>query len=349
MSSIELKNVSTSYSLNNINLEFKDKELVVLLGSTGAGKTTILNVIAGLVDYRGSVLFDGMPVDCVPTGKRNIGYLFQDLNLFPHLDVFSNIAFGLKKFNLSKSEIQDKVEEILHLINIEALSKRYPKNLSGGEKQRVALARALVSSPDVLLLDEPMSSLDRRTSKHLMLELKMLQKKLGITTIYVTHDFYEAEKLADRIAVIEKGRLEQIGRPSEIFFYPTKVVSEFIGTPNILICDKCYPIKHSLMIVECDTISLVVADEGKKVKRISILPEDLYLSAVKPTGPNVNSVQGDLINVEMYSFMVCCTVKVGKYHLNVKLPQEIFEKMHLKLEDKVWLVFNLRKLQVETV
>ena len=171
--------------------------IFALLGPNGAGKTTLLNIIAGLTDYDGSVLFDGMPVDKVPASKREAGYLFQDLVLFPHLDVTANIAYGLKVQKQSQSEVEARVQELLQVMRIKHLSSRYPKHLSGGEKQRVALARALALSPKVLLLDEPLNSLDVQTSKYLRIELKQLQRELGITTIYVTHDLTEAEELAE--------------------------------------------------------------------------------------------------------------------------------------------------------
>lgn len=207
MSSIKLENIS-KYVYKYVNLEIFDKELLVLLGPNGAGKSTLLNVIAGLIDYEGSVFFDNKPVDRLPANKRRIGYLFQELNLFPHFDVVANVAYGLKVQKRPQNEINAKVEELLQIMKIKHLSSRYPKELSGGEKQRVALARALANSPHILLLDEPMNSLDYRTSKHLRTEFKILQKKLGITTLYVTHNFYEAEEMAERIAVLDKGRVE---------------------------------------------------------------------------------------------------------------------------------------------
>jgi len=346
MSSVELMNISTPYSLKNINLKVRDGELLVLLGPTGAGKTTMLNVIAGLENYSGSVLFDGVPIDGIPTGRRNVGYLFQDLNLFPHLNVFWNIAFGLKMQGLNKTEIQDKVDKMLHLLKIEPLRDRFPKNLSGGEKQRVALARALINLPCILLLDEPMSSLDYRTSKYLRTELRMLQKKLGITTVYVTHNLYEAEEMADRIAVIDKGRLEQIGSPEDIFFHPQETVSSFIGAPNILNCEYCRLLNPSLMEVECGGISLIIPNEGKQVRKLAILPEDIYISAAKPPGPNINRVKGILMKVDESTHTVCCTVLAGENYLRAELPKEIFKTMGLDIGGEVWLILNLRKLKV---
>ena len=347
MLSIKLENVS-KYICKNINLEIFDKELLVLLGPNGAGKSTLLNVIAGLIDYEGSVFFSNMPVDKVPANKRRIGYLFQELNLFPHLDVSANIAYGLRVQKQPQDEIKDRVEELLQIMKIKHLSSRYPKELSGGEKQRVALARALANSPRILLLDEPMNSLDYRTSKYLRTEFKILQKKLGITTIYVTHNFYEAEEMAERIAVLDKGRVEQIGSPKEIFFHPTEAVNDFIGAPNILTCDYCNRLSFGLIEVKCGDISLVISSEREKIKKVAILPEDIYLSDTRPPGPDVNRVKGKLTEIEESSSTVCCTVITGKNSLKVKLPQEIFASMNLNIGDEVWLILAPRKLKTIT-
>lgn len=347
MSSIKLENIS-KYVCKNVNLEIFDKELLVLLGPNGAGKSTLLNVIAGLIDYKGSVFFDNKPVDRLPANKRRIGYLFQELNLFPHFNVATNIAYGLKVQKRPQNEINAKVEELLQIMKIKHLSSRYPKELSGGEKQRVALARALANSPHILLLDEPMNSLDYRTSKHLRTEFKILQKKLGITTLYVTHNFYEAEEMAQRIAVLDRGRVEQIGLPREIFFHPTEAVNDFIGTPNILTCDYCNRLSFGLVEVKCGDISLVVSSEREEVKKVAILPEDIYLSDTKPPGPDVNRVKGRLIEIEESSSTVCCTIVTGKNFLRANLPQEIFTSMSLNTGDEVWLILALRKLKTIT-
>lgn len=216
MPSIELRNVS-NYICRDVNLKVLDGELMVLLGPNGAGKTTLLNVIAGLVDYDGSVFFNGVCMDKVPASKRRVGYLFQNLALFPHLDVASNVAYGLKMQKQPQSVIKARVSELLQMMGIENLSSRYPRHLSGGEKQRVALARALAPSPAILLLDEPMASLDLETARYLRAELKQLQKKIGITTVYVTHNLEEARELADRICIIENGCIKQVSGAEEIF------------------------------------------------------------------------------------------------------------------------------------
>ena len=347
MSSIKLENIS-KYVCKNINLEIFDKELLVLLGPNGAGKSTLLNIIAGLIDYKGFVFFDNKPVDKLPANRRRIGYLFQELNLFPHLDASANIAYGLKVQKRPQNEINTKVERLLQIMKIKHLSSRYPKELSGGEKQRVALARALANSPRILLLDEPMNSLDYRTSKYLRTEFKMLQKRLGITTIYVTHNFYEAEEMAQRIAVLDKGKVEQIGSPKEIFFHPTEAVNDFIGAPNILTCDYCNRLSFGLVEVKCGDIPLVVYSEREKIKRVAILPEDIYLSDTRPPGPDVNRVKGKLTEISEVSSTACCTVMTGKNSLKVKLPQEIFTSMSSNIGDEVWLILAPRKLKTIT-
>jgi len=347
MSSIKLKNIS-KYVCKNINLEIFNKELLVLLGPNGAGKSTLLNIVAGLIDYEGSVFFDNKQIDRLPADKRRIGYLFQELNLFPHIDVAANIAYGLRIQKKSQNEIKARVEELFQIMKIKHLSSRYSKELSGGEKQRVALARALANSPRILLLDEPMNSLDYRTSKHLRTEFKILQKKLGITTLYVTHNFYEAEEMAQRIAVLDRGRVEQIGLPKEIFFHPTEAVNDFIGAPNILTCDYCNRLSFGLVEVKCGDISLVVSSEREKIKKVAILPEDIYLSDTRPPGPDVNRVKGRLTEIEESSSTVYCTVATGKNSLKAKLPQEIFASMSLNNGDEVWLILALRKLKTIT-
>jgi len=218
MTAIELRNIE-NYACRGVNLKVFSGELLVLLGPNGAGKTTLLNIIAGLTGYKGSVLFDGRPIDELPTRERKVGYLFQDLVLFPHLDVASNIAYGLRVQRWSNEKIELRVKELLRLLKIEHLATAYPWHLSGGEKQKVALSRSLAPYPKILLLDEPLSSLDWQTSRYLRSELKGIQRQLGITTLYVTHDLTEAKEVADRMAIILGGRIEQIGRLEDLHPY----------------------------------------------------------------------------------------------------------------------------------
>jgi len=345
MPTIELKNIS-KHICQDTNLQIRDKELLVLLGPNGAGKTTLLNIIAGLVDYRGTVLFDNSPVDKLPTSKREIGYLFQDLVLFPHLDVASNIAYGLRAKGEPPQKIEVRVEELLELMKIRHLSSRYPKHLSGGEKQRVALARALALSPKVLLLDEPLSSLDVQTSKYLRAELRQLQKKLRITTVYVTHDLGEAEEVADRIAIIYSGCVEQVATPEEVFFYPeNERVSDFIGDPNILNCDCCRGVGQGVMEVICGGLSIIVPHDGNSAQRIALFPRDIYISDTKPPGPEVNRFKGVITSIDSTSEAVRLKVKVGENSLTAEMPHHIFEDMDLAEGQEVFLILKLRRIR----
>ncbi len=346
MPAIELRDIG-NYACRGINLEVLSGELLVLLGPNGAGKSTLLDVIAGLTEYEGSVLFDGLPVDRLPPQRRRVGYLFQDLSLFPHLDVASNIAYGLKARQTVKEDIVARMEELLDLVRIRHLSSRFPRHLSGGEKQRVAFARALATSPDILLLDEPLSSLDMQTSKYLRSELKQVQRRLGITTLYVTHELAEAEEVADRVAVIHEGHLEQVGRPEKVFFYPANGrVAAFIGAPNILQCDRTRSLGHGLVEVNCGGLLIVVPHDGNSVRRIALFPRDIYISPIRPLGPGVNRFKGVISEIKTFIELIRLTVKVGGNTLVAELPYHIFESLGLEVGQDVFLILKLRKIKV---
>jgi len=346
MPSIELKNIC-QYICRDVNLKIRDKELMVLLGPNGAGKTTIAHIIAGLTDYQGSVLFDGVVVDRLPANRREVGYLFQDLVLFPHLDVAANIAYGLNAKKQSPGQAESRVKQLLQMMKIEHLASRYPKHLSGGEKQRVALARALAPSPKVLLLDEPLSSLDVPTAKYLRTELKQLQQKLGITTAYVTHDLQEAEEMADRIAVLQNGCLEQVDKPERVFFYPkNEKVSDFIGAPNILDCDYCRSLGKGVMEVGCGGLPIIVPHDGESVHRIAFLPTDIHISETHPPGPEVNRFKALITSINPTDETVRIGLKAGANNLLAGMPHHIFEDMNLAVGKEAFLILKLRRIRV---
>ena len=222
-------------AVDAVSLEIQGGEFLTLLGQTSCGKTTILRLIAGLeTPTQGCILLDGKDIGNVPPNQRPMAMVFQNYALFPHLDVFENIAFGLKLQKMNQAEIREKVEMVLYMVDMAGLEKRYPAQLAGGQQQRVALARAMVVKPRLLLFDEPLSSLDARTREELRKYIRRLQRSLGTTSIYVTHDQAEAMYLSDRIAVIEKGHIEQVGTPEEIYLRPASVfVAKFIG-PNLI-------------------------------------------------------------------------------------------------------------------
>lgn len=238
---LELKNIKKSFTpgedvLDDICLTVARGEFVTLLGSSGCGKTTTLRIVAGLEQTdSGSVWINGQDVTKLPPDKRDVNTVFQNYALFPHMNVAENIGYGLKLRKVPRGEIKKKVAQMLELVQLEGYEKRKPSELSGGQKQRVAIARALVNNPKILLLDEPLGALDLQLRRAMQIELKHLQKKLGITFIYITHDQEEAINMSDRIAVMKDGRIEQIETPDEIYNHPkTSYVATFVGNANIL-------------------------------------------------------------------------------------------------------------------
>ncbi|WP_337019110.1 ABC transporter ATP-binding protein [Oceanobacillus massiliensis] len=237
---VELRNLVKKFgkttAIRDVNLDIDSGEFMTLLGPSGCGKTTILSMILGIHDpTSGGILFNGEVINGIPMNKRDIGMVFQNYALFPHMTVAQNVAFGLDMRKTSKQEKQKRVAKALEMVQLAEFSKRFPKELSGGQQQRVALARALVIRPKVLLLDEPLSNLDAKLRKDMRIQLKRLHDELNITTIYVTHDQEEALSLSTKVAVMSRGIVQQIGTPREIFMNPrNKFVANFIGYSNFL-------------------------------------------------------------------------------------------------------------------
>jgi spermidine/putrescine ABC transporter ATP-binding subunit len=223
-------------ALDNVTLAFADGEFFGLLGPSGSGKTTLLRSIAGFIELdRGRVLVDGTDIGHVPVHKRDIGMVFQNYALFPHMSVFDNVAFGLSVRSMAAAEIKRRVDEILDLVRLTGMQERRPKQLSGGQQQRVALARALVTRPRVLLLDEPLGALDKHLREEMQVELRRIQREVGITTIFVTHDQEEAMTLCDRIAIMNQGAIVQVGPPLEVYEHPiNRFAAGFLGAANFL-------------------------------------------------------------------------------------------------------------------
>ena len=289
---IQLTNVNKSYGNNHVvrdlNLEVYKGEFLTLLGSSGCGKTTTLRMIAGFeTQSSGEIYVEGKEVRDEEPYEREVNTVFQNYALFPHMTIFENVAFGLNMKKMPKNEIKKKVSEMLELVQLEGFENRKPDQLSGGQKQRIAIARALINEPKVLLLDEPLGALDLKLRKQMQFELKRLQKKIGITFIYVTHDQEEALTMSDRIAIMNNGNLEQLDVPREIYENPkTEFVADFIGETNMFygMVDKTDNGNVSIRL-ENGMISAVSDNVNpKEIVYTSVRPENIKLSEVPVEG-----------------------------------------------------------------
>jgi len=231
-----VKRFASFTAVHRMSMDIPEGSFVTLLGPSGCGKTTTLRMVAGLLDpTEGDIAIKGKRINDTPIHKRNLGIVFQNYALFPHKSVFDNVAFGLKYRNVSRDEISRRVKDALELVQLPDVGDRFPKQLSGGQQQRIALARAIVIEPDVLLLDEPLSALDANLREDMRVELKRIQHRIGVTTIFVTHDQSEALAMSDRIVVMSAGRVEQTGAPEDVYNAPvSEFVASFLGASNIL-------------------------------------------------------------------------------------------------------------------
>ena len=280
-------------ALNDVNFDVQEGEFVCILGPSGCGKTTLLRVIAGLESQsEGEINQNNIDISLLPPDQRDFGIVFQSYALFPNLSVKENISFGLKTRKQNKNEIDRRVDELLTLVGLSDHINKYSSQLSGGEQQRVALARALAPSPGLLLLDEPLSALDAKVRQHLRLEIKNLQRKLGVTTIMVTHDQEEALTMADRIILMNKGVIEQEGSPQDIYSHPTTAFSaNFIGTTNLFKANKISSnsIEINGSILECND------NINDDVLTVTIRPEDIKISESES---NANILNGTIKELE---------------------------------------------------
>lgn len=327
------KNFGPVTALDDVSLKVRSGEFVTLLGPSGCGKTTLLRIVAGLeLADRGRVAVGGADVTRIPANKRPVNTVFQNYALFPHLDVFENIAYGLRARRFSGPDVDRRVREVLEMLHLEEMPKRRITQLSGGQKQRVALARALVNHPDVLLLDEPMSALDAKLRAEVQLELRRLQRHLGKTFILVTHDQNEAMTVSDRIFVMRDARIVQSGPPAEVYDRPAnRFVAEFLGTTNLIIAWRTNGTVHT------ELGNLVPRAHPQWEKGfLSIRPEQIIVRSAKPSSNGIRAIISEVIyrgdHLDVY-------VQPGNLHVR-GLP-----RAGMKPGEQIWLELPARQLE----
>jgi iron(III) transport system ATP-binding protein len=360
MAFIEIQNLFKRFkkvvAINHIQLEVQEGEMLTLLGPSGCGKTTTLRCIAGLErPEEGDIIIDGKPMlsqGFVPPSKRGIGMVFQNYAVWPHMKVFNNVAYGLKLQRISRKQIRDRAYQVLEMVGLDGLEGRYPSQLSGGQQQRVALARALVRNPKVLLLDEPLSNLDAKLREKMRFEIKSLVRRMGITSVYVTHDQAEAMVISDRIAVMEGGNVVQIGTAQEIYIKPAnRFVADFIGTMNFISgkvievlpeTNEVYVSTEFSDKLVCMTPDGTVVSSGSQVYA-SIRPEDVEVFT-EPPQTTENVFKGTIAHKAYLGNFLFFFINVNDTMIRVQVPH------HLPQEEgqELYLFLNPQKCMVLT-
>ncbi len=339
---VSVENISKSlgeFFLKNVSLEVADSEYFMILGPTGAGKTILLETIAGIYPPdKGSVYLNGRDVTMLPPRKRNIGMVYQDYMLFPHLNVEQNIRYGMRSRKFSEREVSQKVDELADLLGVTHLLQRHPGTLSGGEKQRISIARALIMEPEVLLLDEPLSALDSETRMKLREELRRVHALTRTTMIHVTHSFDEAFLLGSQMAIMNQGEIVQIGEPGDVFRKPgCRFVAEFLGVRNIFRGEAVIDNDMSFISIDGLKVASAAAREGQVYA--SIRPEDLLVS-IKPIESSArNSFQGEIKEITDTGTVIRITVDVGVPFVAAITRRSLLD-MGLKRGMKVFLTFK---------
>lgn len=345
MEHIKIKQVSKFFgdfqALKNINLTINQGEFFTLLGPSGCGKTTLLRTLAGFNQQEeGDIFFGEKNIKNVPAYKRNIGMVFQNYAIFPHLTVFQNVAYGLKARKVSKSEIKNRVQEALNMVELGNMGDRQPSELSGGQQQRVALARTIVIHPGLLLMDEPLSNLDAKLRIKMREDIRELQKKLNITTIYVTHDQEEALAVSDRIAVLNEGVVQQVGKPHEIYLSPSnKFVANFIGSTNFIYCEAKTELDETIIHIENVNIRSKFHQPYNGKVLYSIRPEQVRLYS-KDNQQDSAWIDGEIINVTFLGESVVYKIKFGNDQVISAHEHSIIYHNLRKIGDKVKVDLN---------
>ncbi len=341
---LEIKNLKLTLEGISVNIPYlrvEHGDYFAIMGMTGAGKTVLIETIAGFHKHKGEIYLDGKRIDNLPPNRRNIALVYQDFMLFPHLTVRENIEYGLRLRKVNDLRI---VDEIADRLEIKELMERYPSTLSGGEKQRVAIARALVIKPKILLMDEPFSSLDVKTKENIRKLVRNVVREYDTTVVHVTHDFEDVFILANKVMIMKDGKVLQIGTPDDVFSRPSSEFTASFVSANILRC-KSEGYNKNMSTLNCGGVTLYSTDLARGSVILSIRPEEIIISPTKILSSARNVLSGKVLNIEQRGNLVWITVDVG-VKIKVVITPNSLEAMHIKKNDKVFVIFKASSVKV---
>ena len=352
---IDIKNISRHFgsvkAVDNVSFSIKQGEFFSLLGPSGCGKTTLLRLLAGFESAnQGEIFIDGMDVTTMPPNLRPTNMVFQNYAIFPHINVKKNIEFGMRKEKLSKQELDDRVQEVLSLVKLEGYEERFSNQLSGGQRQRIALARALIKRPKVLLLDEPLGALDKKLRDEMQIELRNLQKAVGITFVFVTHDQGESISMSDRVAVMNDGQIQQISDPHDLYYNPQNIfVSDFIGTTNFLSSSTGASNGEEIMVKiegigEFSIRNKLNISENNSDTVCSIRPEAITLSPT-PIEKGDITLEGKIENSSYYGELTSFYVKIDGAEKPLIASSQRFDNNSFQ-DNKCYLSINFEDINL---
>ncbi|MBL0936658.1 MAG: ABC transporter ATP-binding protein [Rhizobiaceae bacterium] len=347
---ISFENVTKRFgdftAVDNLSLHVYEREFFALLGASGCGKSTLLRMLAGFEQpSSGRILLDGQDLAGIPPYRRPVNMMFQSYALFPHMTVEKNIAYGLKQDGMAKADIETRVAEMLKLVKLEQFARRKPHQLSGGQRQRVALARSVAKRPKVLLLDEPLGALDKKLREETQFELMDLQQQLGLTFMVVTHDQEEAMTMADRIAIMDKGKVIQVATPAEVYEAPSsRFVADFVGSVNIFEGRVAGRDEGRIEIATADGVTIRADDAnaaGQGTVWYAVRPEKIRISSKRPENPALNAIEGEVWDIGYLGDMTVYNVKLasGQIVRSSELNRHRTSEDPLTWNDRAWLTF----------